>query len=364
MGSNRILVIQRAYLGDLILTLPLVRRIHAQRPAARITLAVRRGFEQLVRDQPAVSAVLSMRKRTGWLDRWGHDRGTFRDLRAGRFDTVYLAHRSFRSGLYAWATRAPHRVGFSGSNGAWACTERVRYAHECHLAERLLALTGAAPRPIPSGEPWFSVSEQARLDVDPLLRARGLEPERPWVILAPGSAWATKRWTTEGFARLARWLQGRGFAVVLVGTQSEKALCERVRKASGSDAVNLAGATALPLLAALLARSRMLIGNDSGTGHLAAAVGTPVITIFGPTTPELGYRPLGRRVLTVELPEPLECRPCGRHGSRSCPRGHHRCMRELSAEEVVRQIEAWDLNPLLDTRRALHEQRSSRAPAR
>jgi heptosyltransferase-2 len=200
----------------------------------------------------------------------------------------------------------------------------------------------------------MTVPEQARVDADHLLRARGLDPETPLAALAPGSAWATKRWTPEGFASLERWLRSRGFATVLVGTASERPLCERVNAASDDLSVNLAGATTLPVLAAVLARCRALIANDSGSGHLAAAVGTPVISIFGPTTPELGCRPLGRRVLTVELPEPLDCRPCGRHGARKCPLGHHRCMRDLSVEEVVRQIEAWELSPLRDTPRALH----------
>jgi len=170
--------------------------------------------------------------------------------------------------------------------------------------------------------------------------------EGDFVAVAPGSVWATKRWTERGFSELARWAVAQRVVVVLVGTAGERDLCERVRTHAGHRVINLAGRTSPAELAAILELSSALLGNDSGPGHLAVAVGTPVVAIFGPTDPSRGFRPLGDRVLTVDLGTSLACRPCSVHGSHRCPRGHHRCMNDLQPADVIARIEAWPLNPL------------------
>ncbi len=114
--------------------------------------------------------------------------------------------------------------------------------------------------------------------------------------------------------------------------------------------MNLAGRTSPAELAAILERARIQLGNDSGPGHLAAAVGTPVVAVFGPTDPARGFRPLGPRVLTVDVGNSLDCRPCSVHGSRRCPLGHHRCMIDLDPADAIARIESWPLNPLAPLR--------------
>jgi len=346
--KNRTLVIQTGFLGDLVLTLPLVRALHTTQPDSPITLVVREGLGDLLRDQPGIDETIVMRKRRGWLERIVPDRARLVQLRAGGFHTVYLAHRSFRTGLYAWSTRAPRRVGFARSPSSWACTESVRYSTERHVGERLLALAGETAVTIARGleSPWYVVSAAARAGAARLLAEHGVDPARDFVTIAPGSVWATKRWTERGFSELARWAAAQDLAVVLVGTAAERDLCGRVCRPAGDRVVNLAGRTGSAELAAILERSSALLGNDSGPGHLAAAVGTPVVAVFGPTDPSRGFRPLGRRVLTVDLGESLACRPCSVHGSRRCPQGHHRCMNELEPADVIARIEAWPLNPL------------------
>lgn len=348
MRKSRTLVIQTGFLGDLVLTFPLLRALRAAHPDAPITLVVREGLGDLVRGQPGVAETIVMRKRRGWFERIAPDRARLVQLRAGGFQTVYLAHRSFRTGLYAWSTRAPHRIGFAGSPSSWACTESVRYDTERHVSERLLAL--ARPSELESGtalrSPWYVVSAAARGAAKRLLGSQGVDPRGDFLAVAPGSVWATKRWTERGFTELARWAAAQRVAVVLVGTAGERDLCERVRTRAGHRVINLAGRTSPAELAAILELSSALLGNDSGPGHLAVAVGTPVVAIFGPTDPSRGFRPLGNRVLTVDLGTSLACRPCSVHGSRRCPQGHHRCMNDLEPADVIARIEAWPLNPL------------------
>jgi len=367
MRKERTLILQTGFLGDLVLTLPLVRELHDAQPTARITLAVREGFADLVGKHPGVTETIELRKRRGWLQRFRPDRERLRRLRAAGFDVVYLAHRSFRTGLYAWSTRAPRRVGFAGSPSRWACTETVTYATDRHVSERLLALGGGSDvdRRRALSTPWYAASEAARRAADNLLREHGVDRQSPFVTLAPGSVWPTKRWSPRGFATLARRFAERGFVVVLLGTTSERELCTRVRREARGHAVNLAGRTGLADLAAILERATTHVGNDSGPGHLAAAVGTPVIAIFGPTDPAAGFRPWGERVLSVGFDGVLDCRPCSLHGSRLCPQGHHRCMGDLDPTDVIHRIDRWKLSPLsADTPRVQHGGSSWRAPTR
>ena len=344
LPDDRTLVIQTGFLGDLVLTLPLVRTLYAARPDSPITLAVREGLGDLVRDQVGVAETIVIRKRQSWLEQIASDRARFKRLRMAGYQTVYLAHRSFRTGLHAWSTRAARRVGFAGAPSSWACTETVRYATERHVSERFLGLVGQTLSE--SGAPSYIVPPVARDTANRLLSENGIDAASDFVSIAPGSVWATKRWTDRGFTELARWVVARGFAVVLVGGAAEHELGERIRAGAGDRVINLAGRTGPAELAGILERGVALLGNDSGPGHLAAAVGTAVIAVFGPTDPARGFRPLGERVLTVDVGSSLDCRPCSVHGSRRCPQGHHRCMIDLEPTDVIRRIEAWPLNPL------------------
>ncbi len=337
-------MIQTGFLGDLVLTLPLVQALHAAQPDSAITLAVREGLVDLVRDQAGVADTFVIRKRQSWREQIVTDWRRFKRLRKAGYQDVYLAHRSIRTGLHAWSTRAPLRVGFAAAPSSWACTRTIRYDTDRHVSERFLAL-GAGTIGAPGPALRYVVAPAARAAAERLLSEHGIDSGRDFVTLAPGSEWPTKRWTERGFSELARWAAGRDLAVALVGTAAEHSLCERVRGSAGNRVVNLAGRTGPAELAGILERAVALLGNDSGPGHLAAAVGTAVVAIFGPTDPSRGFAPLGRRVLTIDVGSSLDCRPCSVHGSRECPRGHHRCMTGLEPADVIARIEAWPFNP-------------------
>ncbi len=165
---------------------------------------------------------------------------------------------------------------------------------------------------------------------------------RPYVVVAPSSQWATKRWTDEGFTQLIQLLTERGLNVYLVGAKSETEHCLKIEGAASSFAKHvevrsLAGQTDLVTLHALLAMAEVVVTNDSGPMHMAAAAGRPVVGIFGPTTINLGYRPWSdqSQVVQVNLP----CRPCGAHGHNKCPIGTHDCMKKISAAQVMTAVD-------------------------
>ena len=183
----------------------------------------------------------------------------------------------------------------------------------------------------------LAISPAAHRRMRKLLRAQGIPPGREILCLAPGSVWATKRWVPEGFAAVIDASRSLGLTPVLIGSPGERELCEQVNATTAEPAPVLAGKTGIRELIALLARSRVLVGNDSGPAHVASAVGTPVVSIFGSTAPAMGYAAFGSRARVVEHPS-LACRPCGRHGAHDCPLGHFRCMTEVRPSAVIERL--------------------------
>jgi heptosyltransferase-2 len=194
--------------------------------------------------------------------------------------------------------------------------------------ERLLALAGRLEGASPPVSLGLTAADDAA--VDSWLAAHRVPPR--FLALAPGSIWGTKRWPyyRELISRLDQ-------PVVIVGGTDDAPLAESVAENSAGSAISAAGALSLRQAAALIRRASLLVTNDSAPLHLATAVGTPIVALFGPTVPEFGFGPRRAGDLTLGRAD-LPCRPCSKHGPPTCPLGHHRCMRELSVESVMQAI--------------------------
>jgi heptosyltransferase-2 len=319
------LVIQTAFLGDVVLTTPLLS-VLAERDGP-VDVVTTPAAADLLDGHPAVAQVMPYDKRgagRGW--RGFRQLGSL--LRARAYRRVYLPHRSFRSaGLAIWSG-ARERIGFADSPAALTYTRTVARARTGHEVERLLALAG----PLGGEPPPVSLALGPRdLDAaDGWLAAHNVGSR--FTAIAPGSVWATKRWPY--YADLASALHG---TTVIVGGPEDIPLAHEIVTGSRGKAVSAAGALSLRQSAAVIQRAGCLVTNDSAPLHLATAVGTPIVAVFGPTVPEFGFGP--RRSGDVVLGHrDLPCRPCSRHGPQRCPLGHHRCMRELSVESVIRAI--------------------------
>ena len=320
------LVIQTAFLGDVVLTIPLLQALADRHgPVDVITTP---AAASLIETHPAVRRVIRFDKHganEGVPGAWGLGRS----LGDQGYQRVYLPHRSFRSALIGKLTGAPERIGFADAplpaRLLYTSTHPRRTGQ--HESVRLLGLLGDTA----AGGDWRLVT--THLDdakATNWLRAHGVADG--FVALAPGSIWGTKQWPY--YPELAVKLERQ---VVVIGGKEDAALGETIVAMAPEMATSAVGQLTLRESAALLTHAALLVTNDSAPLHLATAVGTPVLAIFGPTVPAFGYGPIhpGDRVAEIAL----DCRPCSSHGPQVCPLGHHRCMKDQSPAEILRQVE-------------------------
>ena len=331
-------VIQTSFLGDTILTTPLLAQL-ARRGAVDVVTTP--AAASLLPGHPSVRDVIIYDKRGAHAGLFGLTTLAGR-LRSARHDAAFLAQGSLRSAALAFLARVPERIGFATSAGRWLYTTKVAYRDDLHHAARLLLLSRPNGREPTAEEtrPSLAPGAAEREVVDELLQRNGVAAGERLIALAPGSVWATKRWPY--YRELAALLADAG-RIVIVGGPDDAALGLEIRTAV-PDAIDATGA--LPMLgsAELIGRSAVIVTNDSSPLHLASAMGTPTVAIFGPTVPDFGFGPLAPSSIVVGH-ESLACRPCHRHGPRRCPLTHFRCMRELTPELVAERARTIILTP-------------------
>ncbi len=333
---SRILIVQTAFIGDVVLVTPLIKRVAQCFPKAEIHFLTIPTSQSIVETLPYL-------RRLWIFDKRGRDRGLRglwrlgRQLRAEQFDVILVPHRSLRSALLVWLARAPIRIGFNRSAGHFLLTHRVPYRPDIHEVERNLALL--TPLGIDSPEkilPDVVPTAEDRQVVEAWMERNSLNNRFPRIALAPGSVWPTKRWPARYWGQLAARLLETGHQVVLIGSAQDRFLLPEIQSACQSSIPSALGELTLRQSAELIRRCQLLISNDSAPTHLGVAVRTPVLTIFGPTVPEFGFYPYGEKDRVVQL-ENLDCRPCAIHGGNRCPREHFHCMLHLKPEIVFQQ---------------------------
>lgn len=322
------LVIQTSFLGDVVLTTPLISYLAQSAPVDVVTTP---AAAPLLAGNPSIRRVVPYDKRGADSGVGGFRRVATRILPDESDAVCYLAQGSVRSAFLALTARYRERVGFDTSAGKWLYTRRITYRREQHHAERLLRLAiGDDASVSPSDlRPRLFPSTSDQHAVDELLSTHGATGER-LIALAPGSIWATKRW--PGFPDLARSLATHG-RMVIIGGAADRDLAAAIATPV-PNVIDSTGHLSLLASAELIRRSAILVTNDSLPQHLASAMGTPTVTIFGPTIPAFGFGPLAPGSLTVGH-ESMPCRPCHPHGPPVCPLGHHLCMRDLGEASVL-----------------------------
>ncbi len=328
---NKILIIQTAYPGDIILSTPFIHAAHQKFGKTQIAILTTPAGQHLLQNNPAIDKIITFDKGDEKEMNFGK---VVKIVRANHFDRCYLLHKSFRSGLISFLGKIHERIGFQKASGAAFYTQKIAEPGQGLQVRKYLALIGER-----SGQeitPRLYPPDEAQKRVDNLLRNEAIKIDSGITIcMAPGSAWQTKRYPEQKFILLGRKILATvdNTKIILLGGQPDYELCAEIKLNFGKKGFNLAGKLSFLESGVLLSKCALLIANDSAPGHIASAFNTPVITIFGPTVPELGFAPVGQKNKIAQVP--LECRPCGLHGFNQCPNGDHKCMRLLDEDSIL-----------------------------
>lgn len=341
--AEKILVVQTGFLGDVILTTPLLSGIRRCFPSAHVTVLCTPQAKALLEGNPDLQEVLTDNKKgdgKGWLGLWRQAR----ELRKRGFTMAFSPHKSLRSALLLFLASIPNRVGFRQNAGWFFYHYRVDRDPSRHDVERVLSLLQPFATDGAEGRRELRVfaDDRARESAGRLFGSRGAAGDALVFGINPGSVWATKRWTAEGYAELIIRLKEKyRCEILLFGGPEDNGVVQRIQQLSGGLGVDLAGKIDLRELICAIEHCDIFITNDSGPMHIAVARGVPVVAVFCATTRSLGFYPYSSRAVVVE--KNLPCRPCSSHGGRRCPLGTGDCMRLIGAEDVLRGVE-WLLN--------------------
>lgn len=313
---KNVLIIQTAFIGDVILSTAVLESLHVCFPDARLTMLVREGNESLLMNHPFLHEVLiwkkKSRKNLNLIQ-------TIFEVRRKKYDAVINLQRFFSSGLITATSGAKIKSGFNKNPLSFLFTDVVEHAigNGMHEVERnSLTIKKWCQHPVNLPRLYPGKENETNVTTYKL---------KKYITIAPSSVWFTKQLPEEKWIELVA-NAPRSIQIYLIGGGNDSELCQRILESAGnSSAMNLAGKLSLLDTAALMKDAVMNYVNDSGPQHLASAMNAPVTTFYCSTIPEFGFGPLSTNSTIIEPPVKLECRPCGLHGKKECPLGHFKC---------------------------------------
>ena len=332
VSSDRILVIQTAYLGDAILTLPMLKKLKDRNPEAQIDVLAIPSTKEIFSSAPYVDDVII-------IDKKGNQKGIralnrfIKELRKNTYTALYSPHRSFRSAYITYELGCNESYGFDNSNLKYAYKHLVEYKVEHHEVQRNLALIGENIE----GESWkippeISIDEVTERNVNTFITHNQLEDG--FISIAPGSVWNTKRYPKEKYIELIKLLIDKNETILVIGSEDDSDLCSEITSQFTNNLINIAGRFRVIETICLLRNSKLLITNDSAPTHMGMCVDIPVLTIYCSTIKKFGFHPYNKKSQTVSFDE-LDCKPCGIHGYSECPLGTFDCGNNLMPETIL-----------------------------
>lgn len=339
--GERILVVQTSFLGDIVLTVPLLAEIKRRFPDAELSVLCTPEAKSLLLDNPDIQEIITDDKRGAERGIGGLWRQAI-ELSNRGFTLALSPHKSLRSALLLFLARIPCRVGFRQSAGWFLYHYRVDRDVRCHDVERNLSILKAFGVDLEECRKDLRIEVESAVQesIKHIFSSLGIDRKEGRIVfgLNPGSVWPTKRWSAEGYAELMVRLKRRyPCEILLFGGPEDRKAVDSIQELCGNLGVSLVGKIGLRELACALDWCDVFITNDSGPMHIAVARGIPVVAVFCATTPSLGFYPYSSRAVVVE--RDLSCRPCSSHGGRRCPLGTEDCIRLIGAEDVLRGVE-------------------------
>lgn len=358
---SKILINQTAFVGDALLTIPLINNLKVLYPDACIELLCRKGIGEFFLHFNLVDKVYEFKKQKP--NNWSQ---VTSEILASEYDLYISPHQSFRSQWLSLKVKAKRKIGYKKWWNQFVFDDAVERPLKFPEVIRQYALLAPLSRDhqmafddlifnneylseLSTDDVDFSRVKPIRASLSMKMSASLLNADKVKsvtaefsdfkniVFMAPGSVWPTKKWTQTHYAELGSRLNELGYKVVLIGSPDERSLCEEV-SAVVPGSINKAGAYKLHEMIYVLKQGQLIFCNDSGAMHLAAVAGLPTISFFGPTTLGIGYRPWNDKAMVLQ--RPLKCRPCGLHGGKKCPIGTHECMKSIKPQDAIEAAEA------------------------
>ncbi len=322
----KFLIIQTAFIGDVVLATSIVEKLKQHYPLATIDFLVRKGNESLLANNPHLRTVIVFDKKK---NKYRNLFQLVRAIRTEKYDYVINAQRFFTTGLMTVLSGARHTIGFDKNPLSYLFNEKVKHdisatGNPQHEVERNLKLIEkitdsgfVKPRLYPSEADYQKVAKTEE-----------------YICIAPASVWFTKQFPASKWIELINKLSDR-YMIYLIGSQGDISLCEEIKQKSSSMKVEiLSGQLSFLESAALMKNAKMNYVNDSAPLHFASAMNAPVTAIFCSTLPEFGFGPLSDISFIGQIEGKLYCRPCGLHGRKACPEGHFKCS-EINTDKLV-----------------------------
>lgn len=322
------LIIQTAFIGDVILATALIESLHQKFPDSHIDFVVRKGNEELLLHHPLLRDVLVFDKK----EKFKNLKNLIREIRSRHYDYVINVQRFATTGIMTVLSGAVETIGFKKNPLSFMFSRRFPHSmaglHEVQrnhgLIEFLVGKERSKPRLYPSTDQFAKVLPFK---------------SHPYITVSPGSVWFTKQFSFEKWIEFLSSVPS-DLKVYLLGAGNDRALCENIIGGVGNDRVtSLAGTLSMLESAALMKDARMNYVNDSAPMHLASALNAPVTAIYCSTVPEFGFGPLSDQSFVVQTTETLSCRPCGLHGHRQCPQGHFKCSLTIQKEQLLSTLQ-------------------------
>ena len=330
---QKILIIQTAFIGDVVLATALIEQCAAHYPDAKIDFLLRKGNEGLLKGHPLLNEVLIWNKKQ---QKYANLFRLLGQIRKRKYDVVVNLQRFFSTGLLTAFSGAKHRLGFQKNPLAFGFSQAFPHAfgtkdqpiHEVHRNLQLIeALTNAD-----FVKPKLYVPDQIPVDI----------PDgQSYICIAPTSVWFTKQWPGEKWVTLLNRLPNDHHIYLLGGPTDREACAVLIEQSTHPKLMNMAGKLSLLESAALMRNAQMNYVNDSAPLHFASATNAPVTAIFCSTIPDFGFYPLSTQSFVAETEEQLDCRPCGLHGKKACPEGHFKCS-NIDLETLLRPLSKSD----------------------
>ncbi len=328
-AMQKILVIQTAFIGDVVLATGILEKLHACHPEASIDILVRKGNESLFTDHPFLHEVLIWDKKQS---KYAHLLSLLKQIRQKRYDILINVQRFAATGFLTAFSKAKQTIGFDKNPFSFLFSDVIRHVvnegsyilHETERNHELIRAitdkTAAKPKLYPSEKDQKAVEQWTGTK---------------FICIAPASVWFTKQFPADQWKELVNALP-QNLTVYLLGAPGDQALCESIRSGSQHPSIiNLSGKLNFLESAALMKNAVMNYVNDSAPMHFASSVNAPVTAVYCSTIPAFGFGPLSDNSHIIEVTEPLSCRPCGLHGKKTCPLGHFNCARLITRQQLL-----------------------------